>query len=414
MESVHLKSPPSFPLPHSHGIGRNKCFHIDGSPVAVDSGVEVAFDGTYLTGATLAISSRTLQPGDTLDFAYQNDGIISNYSNGTLTLAGTATVAQYQAALQSVIFSTSSINPATRSLSIVVSDNGTLVPQLQSKSPLPTAARLTPSATTNSFTVGGVPAAVDPALTVASAETDLTGATVTIAQGTLRSGDTLSFTNQSDISGSFSAGVLTLNGTATPAQYQTALQSVGFSTTSGTDPRFLRIVVNDGTLSSNPVSKLVQVVVTPPAITASGLPTEYTPGAVGAYVDHMIEVSSFDADLTGASVAIAPVTLQPADMLEFTNQNGITGSYAGGVLTLSGAATPTQYQTALQSITFSTTSESIAPRMLSIIANDGLLQSNAANDSIDVTIAAPVITTPESNAAYTAAPRPYMSITVWL
>ena len=55
---------------------------------------------------------------------------------------------------------------------------------------------------------------------------------MTISAGTLQSGDTLNFTNQNGISGSYSGGVLTLTGSATPAQYQTALQSVTFSTTS--------------------------------------------------------------------------------------------------------------------------------------------------------------------------------------
>ena len=86
-------------------------------------------------------------------------------------------------------------------------------------------------------------------------------------------------------------------------------------------------------------------------------------------VDSGVTVSSSDTDLTGATVTISAGTLQSGDTLHFTNQNGITGSYSGGVLTLSGSATPAQYQTALQSVTFSTTSTNTTTRSISIVAH---------------------------------------------
>ena len=68
------------------------------------------------------------------------------------------------------------------------------------------------SGTTNTFTVGGAAVGVDAGLAGSPSGSDLTGATVTISSGTLQSGDTLNFTNQDGISGSYSAGVLTLSG----------------------------------------------------------------------------------------------------------------------------------------------------------------------------------------------------------
>jgi hypothetical protein len=102
--------------------------------------------------------------------------------------------------------------------------------------------------------------AIEPALTVADVDSaDLVGATVTIAAG-LQSGDTLHFTNQNGISGSYDAatGVLTLSGTASVADYQAALRSVSFDnlsnhnpTNSGLDPtRTIDWQVNDGTAVS--------------------------------------------------------------------------------------------------------------------------------------------------------------------
>ena len=82
-------------------------------------------------------------------------------------------------------------------------------------------------------------------------------------------------------------------------------------------------------------------------------------------------------------MTISSGTLQSGDTLNFTNQNGITGSYSGGVLTLSGSATPAQYQTALQSVTFSTTSTSTTTRSISIVAIDGASNSNSAAESVN-------------------------------
>jgi tetratricopeptide (TPR) repeat protein len=70
-----------------------------------------------------------------------------------------------------------------------------------------------------------VPPAIDAALTVSDADSlTLASAAVGITNGFL-AGDTLNFSNQNGISGSYNAatGLLTLNGIATVAQYQAAL-----------------------------------------------------------------------------------------------------------------------------------------------------------------------------------------------
>ena len=73
--------------------------------------------------------------------------------------------------------------------------------------------------------------------------------------------------------------------------------------------------------------------------------------------------------ITGASMR-SRANYQPGDLLNFTNQYGITGSYAGGVLTLTGSATPAQYSSALQSVTFSTTSANTIARTIDVYADD--------------------------------------------
>ena len=65
----------------------------------------------------------------------------------------------------------------------------------------------------------------------------MSGATVSITSGFDSGADTLSFTNQNGITGSYDAstGVLTLSGNASIADYQAALRSVEFSTSDSVD-----------------------------------------------------------------------------------------------------------------------------------------------------------------------------------
>src|SRR5258707_8953060 len=96
------------------------------------------------------------------------------------------------------------------------------------------------------------------------------------------------------------------------------------------------------------------------------------------------------------------------DVLAFTAQNGITGSFnaTSGVLTLTGSATVANYQTALRSVTYAKTSTnpSTLTRTVSVVANDGTANSNTATRTI--TVAAvndpPVVTMTASALTYQA------------
>jgi hypothetical protein len=64
-------------------------------------------------------------------------------------------------------------------------------------------------------------------------------------------------------------------------------------------------------------------------------------------------------NLTGATVSLTTNFNAAQDLLGFTNQNGITGSYdaATGLLSLSGSASAATYQAALRSVTYSNNSQ---------------------------------------------------------
>src|SRR5262249_39779893 len=111
--------------------------------------------------------------------------------------------------------------------------------------------------------------------------------------------------------------------------------------------------------------------------------------------------------LTGAMAQISGNYTASEDLLQFSNQSGITGSWnpVTGTLTLTGAATLAAYQAALRSITYANSSDapSVLVRTVSFAATDGTDWSGNATRSVAVAAVndPPVVTTSGGLAAYT-------------
>ncbi len=98
-----------------------------GGPQSISDTVTLTdANDTNLTGAVIAITAGYDAANDSLAFTSANGITVASNTGGVLTLTGTATVAQYQAAIRAVTyenaFTTESI--ATRTFSISVSDDG--------------------------------------------------------------------------------------------------------------------------------------------------------------------------------------------------------------------------------------------------------------------------------------------------
>ena len=132
---------------------------------------------------------------------------------------------------------------------------------------------------------------------------------------------------------------------------------------------------------------------TAPVVTTSPDDTDYTAGADGAAVDGELTLSDTNQlPSLSATVSISG-NFAAGDTLNFTSQNGITGSYNSGTgtLTLSGSASPGQYQTALRSVTFSNaTNPSTQVRSISVVVDDGAVTSTPVSETIDVSAPATV------------------------
>jgi hypothetical protein len=117
---------------------------------------------------------------------------------------------------------------------------------------------------------------------------------------------------------------------------------------------------------------------------------QYAAGAPATPITSALMISApDDSTLAGATVSITSGFDAGADELQFTNQNGITGSYdaSTGVLTLSGDATPADYQAALRSVEFSSSDGSTSPatRTVSFAVTDSLGATSASvSRAIDV------------------------------
>jgi hypothetical protein len=260
---------------------------------------------------------------------------------------------------------------------------------------------------TATFTGGGSAVTLDSGLTISGAESaTLEGATVTI--GSYISGDTLNVTNRNGITASYNAGVLTLSGTASVADYQAALDSVTYSFTPPGDPtgggtdtsRTITWILNDGTANSAPATSTLDTVHAAPVVIAGATAT-FTGGGSPVALDSGLAATDADSGgtLSGATVSISSGLLA-GDTLNFTNQNGITGSFAAGVLTLSGIASVADYQVALDSVTYSFAPSNGDPtdagtdpsRTITWTVTDGTAASTPVTSTLGTAVAAADLT----------------------
>jgi Ca2+-binding RTX toxin-like protein len=250
---------------------------------------------------------------------------------------------------------------------------------------------------TTAYTQNAAATVIDGSATITDADdTNIDSAQVWIsAGGDFVAGggiDALNFTNQNGITGSYDAntGILMLTGSATKADYETALESVTFSSTSATTgDRTISFKVNDGAADSNTLTATItySLANVAPVLADIGNAATYTENAAASVIDTTITITDGnDTHIESATVVITG-NYTAGDRLNFTNQNGITGIYAAGTLTLTGSATKADWETALESITFDSTSDAPtnATRTISFTINDGDVNSNTQTATVAVT-----------------------------
>ncbi len=234
---------------------------------------------------------------------------------------------------------------------------------------------------------------VAPNLEVVDPDGTIASATITVA-GWVNGQDGLSFDPAPvGVIASYDAttGNLSFTGSATPAQYQSLLRSVKYSNSSNspnTAARTVNYQVSDGVFTSNTVAIGISVVSVNDAPVLAGIEgatLAYNPTAAAATVTSAITIADVDdANIDGATVAISTGFVAGQDTLAFTPQFGVTGSFVGNTLTLTGSTTKANYETLLRSVTFQNVSgaTNTANRTLSFQVNDGEATSNIVTRDI--------------------------------
>jgi hypothetical protein len=288
------------------------------TPVVIDNGISVSdLDNTTLSSATVQIGAGFHAGEDVLAFA--NDGatmgnITASYdaSTGTLTLASagaTATLVQWQAALRAVTYTDTAAVPdiTQRTISFSVND-GT-----KTSTAISRPVDITATHQTLVVSVGDGPTLT---YTASGDKTSMlnigSGVTLTDANATPPTSASVAFTGSydsqhdllvfipsaatGDISGSYDAstGVLKLSsasGTATLAQWQAALGSIGYRDMQAEhhdSTRTIAFTVSDGTSTSASATRTLQIAgvpdpvgtpILPPAPVVTPLPAHSAPPA---------------------------------------------------------------------------------------------------------------------------------------
>ena len=180
--------------------------------------------------------------------------------------------------------------------------------------------------------------------------------TVAVARGSVAVGSGGTVTNTGTFADLDPGDTVTLTssrGTVTPAAGATNSGTFTFSESNVTVSGPVTITATDN--RGNAQTTTFDITATPPALAGGGNTVAARSGGSAVTVNPTLVLNDAGGgNLTTASVSIGANFTPAEDRLLFADQNGITGSYdqARGILTLTGSATPAQYQAALRSVQY--------------------------------------------------------------
>jgi len=357
-------------------------------------------DNTVLTTVTIEITNRPDGQFESLSATVPDFNWTNTYdaASGELTLVAPtdATTDDWVSVIASVQYNNTLVNPdmTTRVLE-VRADDGTLLNSPFALSEIEYAPNQSPVLTSPSIPAADVtenagPASIGLNINVSDADSPaLASATVAISSNYNALEDVLGFTDQLGITGAWNpaTGILSLTGVASVTDYQTAIQTVTMENTSDNpdiSPRVVSWTVNDSISNSNTLFRTVNIVGINDAPALSGIEAtavQFNEDGTPADITDTIMADDIDDNfIESAIVSISSNFNSNEDVLNFNNQNGITGTYNSttGTISLTGSATLAQYQAAFRSITYENTSDnpSDLPRTVSFVLSDGDKDSN--------------------------------------
>ena len=228
--------------------------------IQIDNGLAVSdMDDVNLESATVTIDGF-VSGEDSLQFVNQN-GITGAIAAGVLTLTGTASIAQYQAALRSVRYSNTGTSTTPRTIRFTVNDGEA------TSNAGAVQINFTGSGSGPFIDLNGTDAGINfstsgtagQAIAITDSDLSITNSTGTIVSALIVISNPIEWTNEqlfADTTGTPitatykpDAGTLTLQGTATTAQYEQVLRTITYRN-NAIDPnaaiRKIVFIANDG------------------------------------------------------------------------------------------------------------------------------------------------------------------------
>ena len=282
-------------------------------PTAITAAISIAdVDDTNIESATIQITGNYASGQDVLAFT-DTPSItgIWNTGSGTMTLSGSDTLANYEAALRSVTYQNTSDNPSTptRTVSFTVDDgddpSNTLTRDINVTATNDASVLAAIEGLPLAYTENNLPTAITAAISIADVDdTNIESATIQITGNYASGQDVLAFTDTPSITGIWNtgSGTMTLSGSDTLANYEAALRAVTYQNTSdnpSTPTRTVSFTVDDGDDPSNTLTRDINVARTNDAPTISNLAGDslsYNSGAGALVIEQVGDVLVSDVD----------------------------------------------------------------------------------------------------------------------
>ncbi|MBD1857469.1 MULTISPECIES: DUF4347 domain-containing protein [Leptolyngbya] len=389
----------------SAGVNFTATFTENGAATTLTSStLAITNSDTEIDQATITIANFVAE--DELLFTNQN-GITGSFTNGVLTLTGTSSIANYQTALKSITYRNLSDNPNTtnRQIQFVLFDDTRSSPVATTTVSI---TALNDSPVLNAPTSQGfIPSGLTPVSGISINDIDANNAiplnvivsvgTGTISLGTVTGITFVSGDGSDDQSFEIRGSLSDLN---------TALASLSYRA-NGSSTDTLSITVNDNGNGDNgitPIQVNRSIELRPPiALDLNGanpginFATSFTENGTATLASSGLTITSSNSEMTGAIITIANFVAAQDELL-FVNQNGITGSFNNGVLTLTGTTSIANYETALKSITYRNLSDNpnTTNRQIQFVLLDGTQTSPPATTTLSITAVndAPLLSIP--------------------
>ncbi len=356
-----------------------------------------------IDSAKVQITGNYLSTEDTLQFI-TNYGISATWqlSNGTLRLTGTASLANYSSALQEVKYFNSNASPSTstRTVSFSISDgvgfSSTVTRDITLNATNNAPSLSTIEGTTLAYIDGDPDTIITSTLGITDVDDSyLDSAWVVISSGYASGEDKLEFITANGIVPSWSSvnGILTLAGSSSLTNYQTALRSVTYDNLNPDPDETLRTIdfyVSDGAAHSDTLSRNLSVTAANDApiladMEAAGFVYNGGDGAV-VLTDSMTVSDGDDTIIDSARVQITSNYISGEDSLGFDTIYGITSTWYPGVglLVLTGSNSLAQYEIALRTVIYENlqATPTTSTRIVTFTVSDGDVYSTGATRSI--------------------------------